>query len=76
LAPVGSDDFDLADVVTPPLTTVAQSPVELARRAMGLLLERIQNQQQGASGASQAKILLPAKLMIRGSCGPHTKLDH
>ena len=75
MALIGFDDFDLADVVTPPLTTVAQSPVELARRAMGLLLERIQNQQKGASGASPAKILLPTKLMIRGSCGPHKRLE-
>jgi len=70
IALIGFDDFDLANVMTPPLTTIAQSPVELAKRAMALLLERI----QGASGTaphSPAKILLPVKLMVRGSCGAH-----
>ncbi|SNT35633.1 transcriptional regulator, LacI family [Granulicella rosea] len=70
MALIGFDDFDLAAVLNPPLTTVAQSPVELARRAMGLLLAGIQGMQNGVS-SSPAKILLPAKLMIRASCGPH-----
>jgi LacI family transcriptional regulator len=70
MALVGFDDFDLATVVSPPLTTVAQSPIELARRAMGLLLERIQAL-PGSSPPSPAKILLPVKLMVRSSCGPH-----
>ncbi|HEY4356442.1 MAG TPA: LacI family DNA-binding transcriptional regulator [Acidobacteriaceae bacterium] len=72
MALVGFDDFDLATVVKPPLTTVAQSPVELARRSMHLLLERIQGQ-RGDSEHEPAKILLPAKLMIRESCGHHPK---
>ncbi|AEU37016.1 LacI family DNA-binding transcriptional regulator [Granulicella mallensis] len=70
MAIVGFDDFDLASIITPPLTTVAQSPVELARRSMGLLLERIQKTHDGIE-SSPAKILLPVKLMVRASCGPH-----
>jgi LacI family transcriptional regulator len=72
MALVGFDDFDLAGVVTPPLTTVAQSPVELARRSMALLLERINGAKDGIL-SSPAKILLPVKLVIRSSCGPHNK---
>jgi len=70
IAVVGFDDFDLAEVLHPPLTTVAQSPVELARRSMSLLFAGIQGAQEGAT-ASPAKILLPTRLMIRSSCGPH-----
>ena len=70
MALIGFDEFDLAEVVSPPLTTVAQSPVELARRSMALLLERIHGEQNGTA-SSPAKILLPVKLMVRSSCGPH-----
>jgi LacI family transcriptional regulator len=70
IALVGFDDFDLAAVVTPSLTTVAQSPVELARRAMALLLVRIHDSKDGIP-SSPAKILLPVKLMVRSSCGTH-----
>ena len=73
MALVGFDDFDLANLITPPLTTVSQPPVELARRAMTLLLERIQKTHDGID-SSPAKILLPVKLMIRASCGPHEAL--
>ena len=41
MALIGFDDFDLASVVRPPLTVVTQSPVELARRSMDLLMESI-----------------------------------
>jgi len=72
MALVGFDDFDLATVVSPPFTAVAQSPVELARRAMGLLMKRIQAAPEDAP-SSPAKILLPVKLIVRGSCGPHAE---
>jgi LacI family transcriptional regulator len=70
MAMIGFDDFDLAGVVSPPLTTVAQSPVELARRSMGLLMTGIHEVQSGIPN-TPAKIMLPTKLMIRSSCGPH-----
>jgi LacI family transcriptional regulator len=70
MALVGFDDFDLAGVVTPPLTTIAQSPVELARRSMALLLERLHAPKDSVP-SSPAKILLPVKLVVRSSCGTH-----
>ena len=70
MAIIGFDDFDLASVLKPPLTTVAQSPVELARRSMQLLLERIRGH-KGDAPYESAKILLPVRLIIRGSCGGH-----
>lgn len=69
MAMVGFDDFDLASVLK--LTTVAQSPVELARRSMQLLLERIRRN-KAEEAHEPAKILLPVRLIIRGSCGGHT----
>jgi LacI family transcriptional regulator len=72
MALVGFDDFDLAAVVTPPLTTVAQFPVEIAHRAMGLLLKRIQCTKE-ETATLPAKIMLPVKLIVRASCGEHEK---
>ena len=74
MALIGFDDFELANVLSPPLTTVAQSPVELATRATALLMERIKGQQNSAQddpAFTPAKILLPTRLQIRSSCGPH-----
>jgi len=68
MALIGFDDFDLATIVSPPLTTVAQSPVELARRAMALLIDRIKDQSKGTEFVP-AKIVLPVALKIRASCG-------
>jgi len=70
IALLGFDDFDLAAVVSPALTTIAQSPVDLARRSMGLLLERLDAPADGPPSAS-AKILLPVQLVVRASCGSH-----
>lgn len=69
MALIGFDDFDLATVVQPPLTTVAQSSVDLARRAMHLLLDRIRAGSDAENSEGPAKILLPTRLMIRKSCG-------
>jgi LacI family transcriptional regulator len=70
MAVIGFDDFELANVLSPPLTTVSQSPVEITRRAMALLFEGIQKTHQGIV-SEPAKIMLPTKLMVRGSCGKH-----
>jgi len=69
VALIGFDDFDLANVVNPPLTTVSQSAVELATRSMHLLLEQIKHK-RGAIH-QPAKVLLPTRLIVRQSCGAH-----
>lgn len=74
MAIVGFDDFELASVVNPPLTTVLQSPVDLARRSMALLMDRIRSGKT-AMDDSPAKIMLPTRLVIRRSCGPHREED-
>jgi LacI family transcriptional regulator len=70
MAVIGFDEFDLASIVSPPLTTVMQSPIELTRRSMSLLFEGIQKTHDGIP-SEPAKIMLPVKLMVRGSCGHH-----
>lgn len=72
IALIGFDDFDLATVIAPPLTTVGQSPVDLAKRAGKLLLDRIQEIRTGTESVP-AKIMLPATLIVRESCGSHAK---
>jgi LacI family transcriptional regulator len=72
MAMIGFDDFELATVIAPPLTTVGQSPVALAKRAVRLLLDRIQEVRAGTE-STPAKIMLPATLIVRESCGNHPK---
>ena len=69
---IGFDDFDLAAVIAPLVTTVGQSPVDLAARASRLLIERIQEVRAGTESAP-AKIMLPATLIVRESYGCHSK---
>jgi LacI family transcriptional regulator len=83
IALVGFDDFDLSNVIRPALTTVAQAPAELARRAMSLLLQRIRGLQSQDGSLKKldpyqtpAKIVLPTRLIIRDSCGAHPIRSH
>lgn len=62
VALVGFDDFELADLLTPPVTVVAQDPGELGRRAAELLFRRL----DGVEEAPQ-HLTLPTRLIPRGS---------
>ncbi|MEQ6898110.1 LacI family DNA-binding transcriptional regulator [Microbacterium sp. KR10-403] len=62
LALVGFDDFDLAELMDPPTTTIAQDPVAIGAAAAELLLNRI----DGRSGPTQ-RITLGTRLVERGS---------
>jgi LacI family transcriptional regulator len=64
IALVGFDDIVTAQYVSPPLTTVHQDMLGQGQLAVNLLLARI----NGAEPAVQTKVL-PAKLVIRRSCG-------
>jgi LacI family transcriptional regulator len=72
MALIGFDDFDLATLIAPPVTTVGQSPVDLAKRAAKLLMDRIQEVREG-NESTPAKIMLPATLIVRESCGSHPR---
>jgi LacI family transcriptional regulator, galactose operon repressor len=62
VALVGFDDFELADMLSPPVTVVAQDPAQLGRTAAGLLFRRLE-------GANDPPRLMthPTKLIARGS---------
>ena len=62
LALVGFDDFDLAELMNPPTTTIAQDPVAIGAAAADLLLSRI----DGRAGPTQ-RIILGTRLVERGS---------
>ena len=70
LAIVGFDDFELAEALGTPLTVVSQSPADLARSAAELLFKQIERANQNDPAEYQpAKIIFPATLTIRRSCG-------
>jgi LacI family transcriptional regulator len=70
IAMVGFDDFELAEVLGTPLTVVRQPTPELARAAAELLFKKISNLHADKPLKTQAvKILFPAKLIVRSSCG-------
>ncbi|MCR4403885.1 MAG: LacI family transcriptional regulator [Candidatus Acetothermia bacterium] len=63
VAVVGFDDLELAEMVIPPLTVVAQDPYEIGQRAFELLLERLDD--PGAGGSREIRV--PVELRVRGS---------
>jgi LacI family transcriptional regulator, repressor for deo operon, udp, cdd, tsx, nupC, and nupG len=62
IAVVGFDDISLAAQVDPPLTTIAQPMRELGETAARLLLQRLADPAAKVPG-----VLLPHKLVVRGS---------
>lgn len=62
VALVGFDDFELADLLRPAITVVAQDPAQLGRTAARLLFQRL----DGAAGAPD-RLELPCRLVARGS---------
>jgi DNA-binding LacI/PurR family transcriptional regulator len=63
---VGFDDFEWAEAFDPPLTTVAQRPYEIGRRAAQTLLAMI----RGRPGAETGVVRLGVELKVRGSVAP------
>ncbi|WP_439378270.1 LacI family DNA-binding transcriptional regulator [Amycolatopsis lexingtonensis] len=63
LAVVGFDDIEVASLVDPALTTVAQDKPGFGTAAAGALLAMIENV------AAPEPVRLPTKLVIRDSCG-------
>jgi LacI family transcriptional regulator len=62
LALAGFDDFELADMINPAITVVAQDPGEMGRVAAELLFRRL----AGQRGPAQ-RITLSTQLIVRGS---------
>lgn len=70
LAIVGFDDLIFAAHLSPPLTTIAQSRVDIGLRAGHLLISRI----EGRGGPIQ-RIELPTSLIVRESCGARQRIQ-
>ncbi len=66
LAVVGFDDFEMADILNPPVTVVRQPIRELGRVGAELLIALLQGRKVAPSKRS---IVLPVELVIRESCG-------
>lgn len=64
-AHVGFDEIDLADVLDPPLTTVAQDAGAIGRAAVALLFERI-----ASPDLPSRHVVVPTRLTVRGSSPP------
>ncbi len=66
LALAGFDDFDLADLTSPPFTVVRQPTQEMGRVATNLLFDRIERGELPQTGN---RIVLPVEIVLRRSCG-------
>jgi LacI family transcriptional regulator len=62
LALVGFDDLELADLLTPGISVVAQDPAEMGRIAAELLFRRL-----AGEGGQARRIELATRLIARGS---------
>lgn len=62
VALVGFDDFELADLLRPGVTVVAQDPAALGRTATDRLFQRL-----SGAGLPPSRIVLPTRLIPRGS---------
>ncbi|MFI9048815.1 LacI family DNA-binding transcriptional regulator [Streptomyces sp. NPDC053427] len=62
VALVGFDDFELADLVRPAITVVAQDAARLGRTAAGLLFRRLEG-----IAEPPRRVELPTRLIARGS---------
>lgn len=62
VALVGFDDFELADLLDPPVTVVSQDPATIGRWAAEILFRRLDG-----DGSPFATRVVPSRLVVRGS---------
>jgi LacI family transcriptional regulator len=68
VAIIGFDDFELAPLLSVPLTAVRQPAAELGRSATRLVLDWVRSRGPDVR-TIHARIMLPTELVIRRSCG-------
>jgi DNA-binding LacI/PurR family transcriptional regulator len=66
MALAGFNDIPMADMVDPPLTTVAAPAYQMGQEAMKMLQELMAGKRP-----QRQRVLLPASLVVRASCGEH-----
>lgn len=62
----GFDDFELAELTSPPLTVVRQPAQEMGRVAANQLFERLE---RGETPQTGNRVVLPVEMVLRRSCG-------
>lgn len=62
----GFDDFDLAEMTSPPLSVIRQPAQEMGKAAINLLFDRIAREDVVRSGN---RVVLPVEMVLRRSCG-------
>jgi LacI family transcriptional regulator len=62
----GFDDFDLAEMTSPPLSVIRQPAHEMGKAAINLLFDRIEKNEISHEGN---RIVLPVEMVLRRSCG-------
>lgn len=67
---LGFDDFEWALSASPRVTTVAQPTYEMGKRAMELLVQKMENDKDDLETPESQLITLPSELRIRDSTGP------
>jgi len=72
IAVVGFDDTEVGELIDPPLTIVSQPAVEMGETAARLLIHRICS---GNETIQAQERVLPARLIVRSSCGFYKKLS-
>ena len=70
LSVVGFNDFTIARLTNPPLTTVREPLVEMGRRATELLIERIERARRGDPELQPVQHVLPTEIVLRESTAP------
>jgi DNA-binding LacI/PurR family transcriptional regulator len=65
---VGFDDIVLADLATPPLTTIRQPLPAMADAAFAHLRSGVEP--AAANGSTGSSLLMRPELIVRGSTGP------
>jgi LacI family transcriptional regulator len=68
VAIIGFDDFEMAALLSVPLTAIRQPAAELGRTATRMLLDWIRSRSPEPRAVNQ-RVLLPTELVIRRSCG-------
>jgi DNA-binding LacI/PurR family transcriptional regulator len=67
LAIIGFNDIEMAQYVTPPLTTIKQDAFSIGKQAAEIVVNRIENVEQAN------RTILHPELIIRDSCGSNLK---
>jgi LacI family transcriptional regulator len=62
----GFDDFDLAEMTSPPLSVIRQPAQEMGKAAINLLFDRIA---RGDVAHNGHRVVLPVEMVLRRSCG-------